>query len=320
MACYHPITGWRDPDGGQVRWDTRLAAMGDPIKIACGRCVGCRLERSRSWAVRCMHENQMAAESCFITLTYNDDHLPVDESLDVAEFQRFMKRLRNENVRDRVKRNQDPKPVRYFMCGEYGDLYGRPHYHALLWGEDFGEDRVLEEVKRGVNLFTSPRLARLWRSSEGKTLGLHRIGEVTFESAAYVARYCMKKVNGIIADEHYTWINEDGVQFRVKEEYVSMSRGGTGGGGGIGSSWLKKFQTDVYPEDVVFSNGMHKSRPPKYYDGQFEVDHPERMEEIRERRVEFGRKHQEHRTPERLKVRENIMFKKLRLLRRGLDV
>ena len=98
--------------------------------------------------------------------------------------------------------------VRFFHCGEYGELLYRPHYHACLFGFDFS-DKVLWSTRGGVRLYRSKILEKLW------TFGFSTIGDVTFESAAYVARYCTKKITGDKADEHYNGRSP---------EYVTMSR------------------------------------------------------------------------------------------------
>ena len=174
-----------------------------PMKLPCGRCVGCRLERSKQWAIRCVHESQLYKDNCFITLTFDNDHLDEDSSLQLRDFQLFMKRLRKQFVPPNPYEEgsieyddfQQSHAIRFFHCGEYGELNKRPHHHAIIFNFDF-DDKYL--WKRGTNpLWRSPTLEKLW------PYGMSSIGKVTFESAAYVARYVMKKVNGELADEHY---------------------------------------------------------------------------------------------------------------------
>ena len=119
MPCYYPLNAMRSSSGIQFTGDT----IGN-IKIPCGRCVGCRLERSRQWSVRIMHESQLHAENSFITLTYDDAHVPSDYSLRYPDFQKFMKRLRKHTG----------LPIRYYMCGEYGETFSRPHFHSCIFG------------------------------------------------------------------------------------------------------------------------------------------------------------------------------------------
>lgn len=152
----------------------------------------------------------------------------------MRDFQTFMKRLR--------KRFSDKK-VRYFHCGEYGEKYGRPHYHACLFGVDFPDKSVWRE-HNDQRYYVSATLSDLW------THGHSTIGEVTFESAAYVARYITKKVTGDRAAEYYEG---------RKPEYVTMSRRP-----GIAHNWFEKYKSDVFPRDEVIVRGKSVP-PPKFY-------------------------------------------------------
>ena len=124
MPCYHPITAWRlvggmDKKTGKwkITFDKRKGHPATEMKISCGQCIGCRLERSRQWAVRCVHEASLHTANSFITLTYRNECLPGDGSVHPEHFQKFMKRLR--------KALPDVK-IRFFHCGEYGSMLSRP--------------------------------------------------------------------------------------------------------------------------------------------------------------------------------------------------
>ena len=135
MPCFHPLEGYwskdRNPSGKRsLTFNAREAFTDKKIDVPCGRCVGCRLERSRQWAIRCVHEASLYDNNCFITLTYDSDHVPSDGSLRVEDFQNFMKRLRKSVA---------PRRVRFFHCGEYGERGDRPHYHAILFNLDFDD-------------------------------------------------------------------------------------------------------------------------------------------------------------------------------------
>lgn len=249
MPCYHPLLAYRVEykDGSFSRpffaeRATDLSHLGRvvPCPLPCGRCIGCRLERSRQWAMRCVQEASLYEENSFITLTYDQDHVPADYSLRKRDWQLFMKRLR---------KHYDGKRIRFFACGEYGETTFRPHYHAILFNHQF-EDRsvVTKQTENGVvSIFQSQILNNLW----GR--GFASSGDVTFESAAYVARYCLKKINGAEAEAHY---------FGREPEFSLMSRMP-----GIGAGWLKCYCKDVYPNDICFSRGK-PCKPPKYYDDQ----------------------------------------------------
>lgn len=240
-----------------------------------------------------MHEASLYEDNCFVTLTYADDHLPAYGSLVKRDFQLFMKRLRAAIA---------PRRVRFFHCGEYGTMTGRPHYHVLLFGFDF-TDKVPWRVRNGLPVWRSPLLEELW------TYGNSEIGSVTFESAAYVARYVVKKVTGERAAEHYARVDGDtGEVIMIEPEYCTMSRRP-----GIGGDWIGRFAQEVFPSDSVVVRGA-LCRPPRYYGSSFEVVDP-----VAWRRVQVARrkaaKPSEH-TPERLAVREACAAARLNLLPR----
>lgn len=240
--------------------------------------------------MRCMHEASCHEQNCFITLTYEDEKLPKDLSLNKRHWQLFMKKLR---------KNENGKKIRYYHCGEYGEETQRPHYHALIFGHDFEDKRFYKRTQRNEILYTSETLERVWG------LGFCPIGSISFESAAYVARYQLKKRTGPGARQHY--------QGR-EPEYATMSRGGTGGLGGIGQTWLNKWAHDVYPHDYVVVNGK-KVKPPKFYDSKLPEDW---LEEIKQIRKERELEHEWNNTDERLAVREFIQSEKQKNVRRQL--
>ena len=243
-----------------------------------------------------MHESQMHLRNSFVTLTYDDDHLPPDGGLVLAHFQKFVRSYRRAGHK-----------FRYYHCGEYGDLHGRPHYHSILFGTDFPDQVFEETTKHGDKLYSSPTLSHHWPH------GLSRVGEMTFKSAAYVARYCMKKINGDQAQEHYQTVNtQTGEVHQVKPEYQTMSRRP-----GIGSSWFAKYSRDIFPSDQCVVNGK-VTRPPRYYDSQYELSEPTGLALVKEGRVKAGRKHRANNTYERLKIREIIQEKRNAQLLRTL--
>jgi len=304
MPCYHPLQAKYvfDSQGSRsiefVNYEVTALMKLYPdkyVKLPCGRCIGCRLERSRQWAIRCMHEASLHDDNCFITLTYNDDNLPDDFSLDKCAFQKFMKRLRKKFG----------EGIRYYHCGEYGEKFSRPHYHACLFGFDF-PDKVLFKDSNGVKLYVSESLQKLW------PFGYSTIGAVSFESAAYVARYIMKKVNGKDAKAHYSYVGLDGEIIERKPEYTTMSRRP-----GIGRDWYEKFKSDVYPSDFVVVNGK-KCKPPRFYDNLFELDSAVDFVALKKKRVERAIVNDDN-SVERLAVREKIQSCKLKRLVRQFE-
>lgn len=289
MPCYRPLQGFRaiDPnDSGKfsIVFNPRYGYKDLPVQVPCGQCIGCRLERSRQWAMRCIHEAQMHEENCFITLTYNEENLPPEGSLVKYHFQKFMKRLRKEVA---------PKKIRFFHCGEYGEKLKRPHYHACIFGLDF-KDKISYSNGNGVTK-SSPLLEKLW------PYGFNTVGELTFESAAYVARYILKKINGDQAIFHYSDIDMGTGEIKSSKEpeYVTMSRRP-----GIGAEWFKKYQSDVFPSDSVIVRGK-EMKPPKFYDSKYEIIDGEAMKKIKIARQEKVKR--ANVTEERLRVREHIM-------------
>lgn len=205
--------------------------------------------------------------------------------------------------------------IRYFQCGEYGEDFSRPHYHACLFNYDF-PDRKYFKTKNGHKYYTSEILSELWSDPETKeTYGHCIIGDVTFESAAYVARYIMKKINGEPADKHYRVIDPGTGEIIAQRtpEYTTMSRRP-----GIGSDWLKKYRTDVYPADHVIIRGR-PMKPPKYYDKEHEIKYPSDYAKMRGKRVRSAEKQAHNNTPRRLKDRETCQKAKAKLLTRGLE-
>lgn len=306
MPCYSPLHAWRGgvlPSGKReilFKKSRSGTASVVSLKLPCGQCIGCRLERSRQWALRCVHEASLHDRNCFITLTYNDDNIPDGGSLCVRDFQLFMKRLRKYAHGSRI---------RFFHCGEYGDKLGRPHYHAIVFGFDF-DDKVLYKVTpRGDKLYRSSALESLW------TVGHSILGDVTFESAAYVARYCVKKVTGKNADLHYADVVTGELR---KPEYTTMSRRP-----GIGRGWYDKWKADVFPRDYVVSRGI-KMRPPKFYDGIYELEDLETFRSLKVRRISRVRELDPTGLGEtgdrRLRVKEEVKLAQISQLSRNIEV
>jgi hypothetical protein len=198
-------------------------------------------------------------------------------------------------------------PIRFFHCGEYGDENQRPHYHAIIFGFDFPDKQVWKESFNGDHYYVSDTLNKLW----GK--GYCIIGNVTFESAAYVARYIVKKVTGEDAEEHYKCVDPDtGELFNIKPEYITMSRRP-----GIGKTWFDKFKSDVYPSDFVVLRGK-KMRPPKYYDDLYSQHEDSEIDYIKYQRELKGNIHELEQTDERLRTREKVKLKTIQQLKRNL--
>lgn len=247
-----------------------------PTQLPCGQCIGCRLERSRQWAMRGTHEKQFHKESMFLTLTINPENMLKrgHKGLVKRDLQLFMKRLRKHAW------TTERKKIRFIACGEYGPSKGRAHYHAIIYGYEFKDQKFWKHSKPNkfvsltskFPLFRSAELEKLW------TMGFSTIGEVSFDTVAYVARYILKKVNGEKANKEYTYVDkETGEEYQ--KEYIVMSRRP-----GIGKTWLDKYESDLYPKDFVHIKGK-KMRPPRYYDKLLEQSKPEMFKEIKAKRI-----------------------------------
>ncbi|AXH76962.1 MAG: replication initiator protein [Microviridae sp.] len=280
MPCYKPINAYRTADGGAVFAQLgRYDIVGD-IRLPCGQCIGCRLDRAREWSVRCLHEAKMHDANSFITLTYKDENIPPLGSLQYRDFQLFMKRFRKACG-----------PIRFFMCGEYGEVTLRPHYHAIIFGYQFPDLQYWGRSPSGHPVYRSDILESLW------DLGNSLVGQVSKESAGYVARYCLKKITGDLAEDHYKGREPEFARMSLKP--------------GIGASFFHKFTEDILPCDYIIVEGL-KIPVPKYYEKLYGGD----MDEIKWRREQYGRKHADNNTPERLAVREEVQAAKLRQLKR----
>lgn len=261
------------------------------MSVACGQCLGCRLDKSQMWAARIVHEAHEWDHNCFITLTYSDEHLPADGSLDKKHFQKFMKRLR---------KHFRPKKIRYYHCGEYGGENDRPHYHACLFNLDFA-DKELWTVHNDNPLYTSPTLEKLW------PFGFVTIGALTYQSAAYAARYCLKKITGNLADEHYKrfLIDEDGCierEYWLQPEYTTMSRRP-----GIGRNFYDRYKSDFFPSDEtpIPGEGVRKTTP-RYYEQILRDEDPDAYETIKNLRQAFREAHGDEYSPERLMAKYKV--------------
>lgn len=160
------------------------------LAFGCGQCNPCRINRRRLWGHRLQLEQLKHSDSAFVTLTYDDDHLPEGGTLVPKHPQDWLKRIR---------RKIEPSKIRYYLVGEYGEKTGRPHYHAIIFGLSYhGPD------------------AQLMQDTWGKG-GLY-FGDLTKDSAAYVTGYITKK---------WTNKNDPKVQQFLKgrhEEFARMSK------------------------------------------------------------------------------------------------
>ena len=195
-----------------------------------------------------MYEARDHTENSFITLTFDDEHLPDIPSIQVADLQKFFKLIRY---------SLQGKKIRYFASGEYGKQQdpfainqnlGRPHYHAIVFGHDFERGEVVNTNERGEAVYSSPELEKWWKKGHCST------GPVTMESAAYVARYTCKKIGGKLAKEHYEYIHpETGEVHALRPEFAVQSRG-------IGRNRFERYKSD-FEKGYINANGTPQRIP-----------------------------------------------------------
>lgn len=254
MPCRSPLQGYKNPDGS-VTFGERKNSLGrfGLLTFRCGVCRDCRLYRAREWAIRCYHEASLHSESCVLTLTFAKDPGTVRKK----DLQLFFKRMRKHGL-----------SFRYFAVGEYGENFTRPHYHVILFGKDFREDRYpWKRSKKGILLYRSPTIEKHW------TLGHSDVSDMSMEAAGYCARYTMKKIQGDLADEHY--VREfHGVEIPVNPEFMVCSKNPA-----LGLGWIQKYWDEVFPLDHVIYKG--KECPvPRYYFRWLLANQPKVAEQV----------------------------------------
>lgn len=280
MSCFHPIEAWEytsdDFDGSE----SRVVSFRDPLDfenrqkyirqgrrhlLPCRHCVGCRLDKSREWANRVIMEQVYHDESWFLTLTYDDEHLPpafptdpstgeilsVHATLVKRDLQLFLKRLRFNSGQD----------IRYFASGEYGSDTKRPHYHLLIFGLHLVDVQLLRQNFDGQPYFISDFISKCW------PFGIHILGRVSWQSAAYVARYTMKKATHGYDKRYYEIAG-------IEPEFQTMS---------LRPAIGRRFYDD-HPELFDYStysvstvDGGRRMCPPEYFRKLYAKDHPVEM-------------------------------------------
>jgi len=282
VACFSPLSAFRRVDGS-VMFVERQGADTD-ITIPCGYCIGCRIARTREWALRCTHE-AMQHDSCrFVTLTYDPAKLPAGGSLRPDDLTRFFKR-----VRKRLGK------FRYFACGEYGDELSRPHYHVNFFGLVIPDEALLYSTRESDHpAFSSPILEQLWG------FGHVHIGLFSTDTARYTASYIFKKVAGRLARQHYCRVDGDGVVHHLHPEFVRMSRSP-----GIGAGWLREFTGDLSGPGGVVSEG--RTHPvPRFYKRKLVEFDKQLHDELAERVETESLPRRWDQTPARLSVRREV--------------
>lgn len=304
MSCFRPVTAWKPLDGGALVFSERKNCR--EIKIRCLGCIGCRADHREAWALRNYCESKMWDHSYFLTPTYAPDHLPMHGSLVPSHMSDFIRALR---------RPSRLGALRYFFCGEYGDRFGRPHYHALIFGPEIPDLRKVNSVYAKADVFRSELVSAAW--PHGDVV----IGRMSYSAARYVAGYVNKKVRGKAADEHYSRVDDaTGEIVQIEPEFVRMSlgRGSSArpGLGGIGLPWLRKYWKDIYAtgHDAIIVDGSKKPVPRYFADQMDAILGAESvlMDDVEYRRQKAAEQRADDNSPERLAVREQVAMARVK--------
>lgn len=296
MSCYHPRPQFvvLDQLTGELfysLWRPRAGASFNPVsqkyglkiikeqKVPCRQCIGCRSSDVLHWAIRMSNESLYYKESSFLTLTVSDDQMEnvfPGRSLCYEPFQEFI----------RAFRKYLGFKIKFYMCGEYGDLLSRPHYHSIIfgWFPDSG-DRVLYKTTSLGDLFISKRLARYW------PFGFHTVARFSRDCASYVAGYINKKINGKLKPSYYG---------TLEPEFSVCSKG-------IGELYYHDFKRDIYNgRDGHTLPGGFVLSPGRYYDLKHQQYHPDHMESIKTVRSQPDSVRDFLNSPSQLKAREVV--------------
>jgi hypothetical protein len=299
---------------------------GESQQVPCGKCISCQLDRSKEWATRGVHEAQCHKDNSFITLTYSDEYLPENGSLDLKDFDRFVKRLRYAFSEYKINPETGRKKryyhdFKYLAAGEYGSEENthRPHLHFCLFGIDFPDKKYLFTNQHGDPVYTSELLSEIWEHKGHVT-----IGELNYRTVAYTARYTIKKIVKKGEEPQWTFIVDketgetsyDPVRYRKamlmqgkEPEFLRYSKG-------IGLEWWKKHHTDTDKDYVHVNYAKHKI--PRYYDKKREQKDPESLERIKLKRKEKAKEIANKTEASELKSRDIIKQRQIKQLERKL--
>jgi len=317
MACTQPKTAYKYglTDNGKTKLVFKRPEYFQPTdentqQIPCGKCISCKLSYAKEWALRITHESTCHRYNSFITLTYNDENLPENKSVSRQEVKNFIKRLRKYIT----THYPEHEKIKTFYCGEYGAQKSRPHYHIIVLGWDFPDKTYQKISPTGSTLWESQILHNLWLNKQRQSKGFTNIGEVTFESAGYIARYCFKKQkdkkNYSFVDGYDETTGEIHSIRQLTPEFIGMSQG-------IGKTWYNEFKSDTY-KDYLQTNGF-KHKIPRYYDKQLEKINPQLLEQTKIKRQEKAKTNKAETTKPRLLAKNEVKKAQLKQLNRTYE-
>lgn len=265
--CTSELTAFVNPDGGRPIFGYQGIKEGlSEIKLPCGKCPECVKDYYQSWATRGSRELQKWETNVFVTLTYSDEKLPKNRSLDISHVQKFMKRLKK--YYGSTKEN----PIRQIYTGEYGEDKKRPHYHAILFNCDFADKKRHGISASGNVLYTSEILDRLWGHGHVK------FGYANAGAIGYLFKYILKKKTRKEKLQPL-FIEYDGVTYEVEHEFCQSSRNP-----GIGA--CLRGSTSIHKG--FLTNGGVKNKIPKYYLNWLKENEPKVYEIIQQRKMDHA--------------------------------
>lgn len=285
MACYHPnfmvkIEGSVTINGKQAYKYVQLSDIDrypadKLIRVPCGKCIGCRLAKSREWANRCLCELEYHDSAFFCTFTYDNEHVPIGWSVDkmTGEAVECMTLRKRDWVLQmkRIRRRFEDDHIRFFACGEYGSETFRPHYHAILFGLHLSDLAFYKTTDNGDILYNSASLDRCWSGPDGLPFGHVVVSRVTWNTCAYVARYTAKKC-GTSDDDVYR-------ELGMEPPFLLMSRRP-----GLGREYYER-HPDLFDYDKInisTEEGGKSFQAPKYFLSLLEKDDPAKYEKVKE--------------------------------------
>lgn len=258
------------------RYDHDLAVdYPDGIKIPCGKCAGCRAQKSREWADRMILELDHSKKAVFLTLTYNDDHVPAIMQITTGQFELTLQKRDLQLFMKRLRKRFKDKELRFYAVGEYGKNTQRPHYHLILFGlglDDFKDLKIKGSNELGQIYYKSD-----WLAEEVWKLGFCLLSEVSWKTCAYVARYVKKKDMGLVTDEY--------VERMSQPEFSVMSRDP-----GIGMYYPLEHKEYLSKSVYYFSdqNDIVQVRFPSVFLNYLEKNDKKRYLELKEERKKYA--------------------------------
>lgn len=297
MPCFHPLLASRARGSsdkpiiagskGVVKYTSAHLLYNEELTIPCGQCVGCRLDYSRQWANRMMLELPYHESAYFVTLTYDDEHVPLDIYLSVdddgvdddgvvfddAIHKHLSLTLRPSDLRGflkRLRRQQEyhhNNSISYYAVGEYGSQTARPHYHAIIYGVKLDDLEPFGGAD-GYTYYRSATIERLW------PYGYSSVCNVSWETCAYTARYMLKKLKGTAAEVYK--------RYSLYPEFCRCSLKPA-----IGKRWYDEHKDEAYDYDEIYlataKRGI-KIKPPRYYDKLYDLEQPDKLQRIKQQR------------------------------------